>query len=64
MTTATRPRWKILARHSRWVNKCVISESVLDSDDTPSIRRFTATIDGWTGFRLYEGPAMGDEITE
>jgi hypothetical protein len=51
-------RWKILARH-KWVFGCLITEShnEFKSLDGPcgAYRRFTATIDGWRGFKIYEG---------
>ena len=50
--------WKILARH-RWVSGATITESELIEDDPISAgtfyRRFTATIRGWRGFRIFEG---------
>jgi len=45
-------KMKILAKH-KWVENCTITESV-DDEDT-KYRRFTATIDGWRGFKIYEG---------
>lgn len=52
-------RVRILARH-KWVLGTIITESVLDDDthtlDTPSIRRFTATIRGWRNWKIYQGP--------
>lgn len=47
---------KIIARNTRWVPGCVITESI-DPDDTSTPRRsrFTATINGWRNFRIYEG---------
>ena len=46
-------RMKIIGRHRRWVYGCVVSESY-DPDDS-YYRRYTATIDGWQGFKIYEG---------
>jgi len=50
--------WKIIARH-KWVSNATITESELIEDDIPSgltlYRRFTATILGWRGFRIFEG---------
>lgn len=47
-----RRKFKILARH-KWVLGCTITESCSIEDG--SYRRFTATIDGWQGFKIYEG---------
>jgi len=50
--------WKVLQRNRRWVPGCTITESVRedDADDQGrSYRRFTATIRGWEGFRLWQG---------
>ena len=44
--------WEILARHKDWVSKCTITESQ-NSEGTK--RRFTATILGWTNFKIWEG---------
>ena len=43
---------KIIGRH-KWVNNCLITESF--EETTPDYRRFTATINGWQGFKIYEG---------
>lgn len=56
-------KWQQIARHTKWIKGCKITESVLQSDDIPSIRRFTATIEGWQGFKVYEGPA-GPEVAQ
>ena len=46
------PKWKIIARH-KWVSNATITESY-DTNDS-SIRRFTATVCGWTNFKIFEG---------
>ena len=48
---------KILARH-KWLVGCTITESV-DREDT-AYRRFTATINGWQNFKIYEGFLIKD----
>jgi len=45
-------KMKIIARH-KWVNGCLITESF--EETTSDYRRFTATINGWRGFKIYEG---------
>lgn len=52
-------QWKILARH-RWVSRCTISESMKIEDDL--YRRFTATIDGWRNWHIWQGH-IGIEAT-
>lgn len=44
---------KIIGRHNKWVKDCLITESV--DNTTPTYRRFTATINGWRNFKIYEG---------
>ena len=63
MTKKTKQRWKVLARQKRWVSGATITESVLESDDAHSIRRFTATIDGWQGWKIYQG-SPGPEVAK
>lgn len=48
--------WKILARHKDWVAGCTITESVDTSTDSEDFteRRFSATIDGFTHWRIGE----------
>ena len=60
--------WKIIARH-KWVSNATITESELIEDDIPSgltsYRRFTATILGWRGFRIFEGriySGVGEDV--
>ena len=45
-------RMRITSRH-KWVYGCTISESYDIEDE--AYRRFTATIDGWRNFKIYEG---------
>ena len=45
-------KWRIIARH-KWIPKTVLTESYLIEDD--NFRRFTATIDGFRNFKIYEG---------
>lgn len=54
---------KILARH-KWFPNVLITESV---DSSGYIRRFTATIKGWRGWKIYEGtvsdrPNIANEV--
>ena len=42
--------WQVIARH-KWVSGATITESCSDDNQ----RRFTATVRGWTGFKIYEG---------
>jgi len=57
---------KVLARRRRWVKGAMITESVVENDSRPddgiSIRRFTATINGWQNWKLYEGPIYDCEV--
>ena len=59
-------KFTILARHSRWVSGAKITESGAAIDDGQggwkSIHRFTATIDGWRNWRIYEGPTELDTV--
>ena len=48
---------KIIARH-KWVENCTITESYDTTDE--EYRRFTATVDGWQGFKIYEGYVIRD----
>jgi len=50
-----------LARH-RWVRGATITESMLVEDDL--YRRFTATVLGWRGFRIFEGRLYPDVVKE
>jgi len=54
-------KWKIMARH-KWVSDCTITESHCDfkSGELAYIR-FTATINGWRNFKIYEGYAFENE---
>ena len=57
-------RWRIIGRH-RWVAGAVITESYATDDDT--VRRFTATIRGYGGWRIFEGkiaPGIDQVVTE
>lgn len=45
-------RMKIIGRH-KWLAGCLITESYDVEDYT--YRRFTATINGWRNFKIYEG---------
>lgn len=47
-------RWRILTRNKRRVVGCTITESILEAPGG-SRRRFTATINGWRNWRLWEG---------
>lgn len=53
--------WRVIARNRRWVGGATITESV-NADD--GRRRFTATIRGWRGWRLWEGPAGQQELPQ
>jgi hypothetical protein len=46
-------RFRVLARHNDWVHDCTVTESI--ANENGAVRRFTATILGWQGFRIYEG---------
>lgn len=48
---------KIIARH-RWVAGATITESYDTENDTH--RRFTATIDGYQNFKIYDGSLIPD----
>lgn len=55
--------WKVLARH-RWVTGAVISESEqMRQQEDKCIRRFTATIRGYQGWRIWCGDvrAVGND---
>ncbi len=52
-------KFKIIARHNNWVAGSKITESFSLID--VRIRRFTATIEGWRNWKIYEGP-VNDEI--
>lgn len=45
-------RWRKVGVHNRWVNDAKITESVYGDGD---IRRFTATVCGWSNWRIWEG---------
>lgn len=49
--------WKVLQRNTnKWVQGCTITESVREHDGSDTTyRRFTATIRGWRGFKIWEG---------
>lgn len=47
--------WRVLARHNNWVRGATITESI-----NGDVRRFTATVDGWRNFFIYEGPPGSD----
>ena len=64
----TKEKWRVLARHKRWVWRTCITESV-NSDSTR--RKFTAAINGWGNFKIWEGeqgkaqemaPIVQDEV--
>jgi hypothetical protein len=50
----------IIARH-KWVHNCTISESYSSAGN---IRRYTATINGWGNWKLYEGDPRKIEVAE
>jgi hypothetical protein len=52
-------KWKIIARH-KWVAGATITESYNDDEE----RRFTATIDGYRNWRIYEGHLREDLAME
>lgn len=59
---------KILGRH-KWVSGATITESVDDEKSTckKSYRRFTATINGYRNWKIYEGfcfPGMPEKIKD
>jgi hypothetical protein len=62
------PKFKILARHNRWVTGATITESIRRDDATDengvSIRRYTATIRGFRNWKLFEGPAPNSIVKE
>ena len=41
--------WKIIQRNKRMIDRCIIFEAV---NEETGERRFSATIDGWGGWRL------------
>jgi hypothetical protein len=47
-------KWEVLARH-KWVSGAIITESAL-IDSEEGTRRYTATIRGWTNFKIWQGP--------
>lgn len=47
-----RSKFRLLARHKRWVHGATISEHINDENT----RRFTATINGWQKWFIWEGP--------
>lgn len=54
-------KWKVLARH-KWVNGCTITESHCDFKGKGLVfLRFTATINGFRNFKIYEGFAFENE---
>lgn len=48
--------WKVISRNKRWVSGCTITESY-DPDDSssPRLARFTATVEGFQNFKIFEG---------
>lgn len=47
---------KVLQRNKRWLEGCIITESVDQTKKGPvSYRRFTATINGIRNWKIYEG---------
>ena len=65
VTFARTMKFTILARHSHWVSGAKITESVAANGEEVgglSIHRFTATIDGWQNWRIYEGPTELDTV--
>jgi len=44
---------RILARHKNWVSGAKITESIARKN--PRYRRFTATICGFSGWKIYQG---------
>ena len=49
---------KIIARH-KWVAGATITESYDPANE--ECRRFTATINGWRGFKIYEGHILDNK---
>jgi hypothetical protein len=48
--------WKVISRNRRSVSGCTITESYNTEDQgTPRLARFTATIEGFQNFKIYEG---------
>lgn len=56
--------WLVVGRYRDWVGDATISESVERNGtlDRVPLRRFTATIDGWGGFMVYEGEMGGGVV--
>jgi hypothetical protein len=50
---------RVIARHNNWVSGATITESIIDDSGN---RRFTATIQGWRNFLIYEG-RPGDDVS-
>jgi len=50
-----RSKWRVIGRHNRWVTDACITET---SDFKSKRRKFTATIYGWRGFKIWEGPTL------
>lgn len=48
----TLSKYTLVGCHKRWVSGCEIREYVNEEN----MRRFTATISGWRGWLIYEGP--------
>lgn len=56
MQTAAKPKWKVLARHKTWVSGATITETIRTPDDGErTYRRYTATINGFTNWKAWEG---------
>lgn len=56
--TAAATTWRTLARHTRWVEGCTITETISDRPEgLPQLRRFTATIRGFRAWPIWEGQA-------
>ena len=54
----------VIARHKR-VDGAVITESTLPDDSRGrAVGRFTATVRGWRGFKICEGPLRGYTTTD
>lgn len=64
-TSKIKPRFRILARHYNWVFGETITESIQRGEtfEDESIRRFTATIRKWQGWKIYQGPTGPDVIS-
>ena len=51
-------RFHVVGRH-RWIAGAIIIES---TDEDGWTRRFTATIQGWRNWKIYQGPAINPQF--